>query len=90
MALATSLTNGVMETDPAGGVDARRAAFGANAFKQAKSKSFFALFFENLKDPTLVLLMGAALVSWEMREREKECAQACPQPLGTREISNKG
>ncbi len=51
------------EADPAGTVDARRAAFGPNTFKQAKSKSFFALFFENLKDPTLVLLMGAALVS---------------------------
>ena len=62
IARATSLTTGVAEADPAGGVAARRAAFGANAFKQAKSKSFFALFFENLKDPTLILLMGAALV----------------------------
>ncbi len=62
IALNTSLTNGVVEADPAGGVAARRAAYGGNTFKQAKSKSFFRLFFENLKDPTLVLLMGAALV----------------------------
>ena len=44
-------------------IDARRAAFGANKFKQVASKSFLRLFFESLKDPILVLLMAAALVS---------------------------
>ena len=44
-------------------IDARRAAFGANKFKEVASKSFIRLFFESLKDPILVLLMAAALVS---------------------------
>ena len=44
-------------------IDARRAAFGANKFKEVPSKSFLRLFFESLKDPILVLLMAAALVS---------------------------
>lgn len=73
LALGSSLTNGVGDgvahgvplstADLEADVAARRAAFGPNTFKTAKSKSFFRLFFENLKDPTLILLMGAALVS---------------------------
>ncbi|EFN57544.1 hypothetical protein CHLNCDRAFT_6358, partial [Chlorella variabilis] len=41
----------------------RRAAFGANKFKAIPPKSFFRLWFGNLKDPTLIMLMVAALIS---------------------------
>lgn len=40
----------------------RQQHFGANAFKEVKQKAFWSLLFENLKDPTLILLMVAALV----------------------------
>ena len=42
----------------------RQQAFGANAFREVPTKSFFVLLFENLKDPTLLLLMAAAMVSY--------------------------
>lgn len=42
----------------------RQQQFGANAFKEVKQKAFWSLLFENLKDPTLILLMVAALVSY--------------------------
>ncbi len=40
----------------------RSAAFGANKFKQIPPKSFFKLWFGNLRDPTLIMLMAAAMV----------------------------
>ena len=44
------------------GLDARRAAFGANRFKEVKPRPFFRLLLDNLRDPTLILLMVAAAV----------------------------
>lgn len=43
-------------------LDSRREQYGQNAFREQKSKSFLRMVFENLKDPTLILLMAAALV----------------------------
>jgi P-type Ca2+ transporter type 2C len=43
-------------------IEKRRQIFGANTFKQVKAKNFFRLWFDNLCDPTLILLMAAALV----------------------------
>lgn len=40
----------------------RSAAFGANKFKAIPPKSFFKLWFGNLRDPTLIMLMAAAMV----------------------------
>ncbi len=57
-ALHTSLSDGLAPDT----VEARRAAFGANKFKAIPPKSFFKLWFGNLKDPTLIMLMAAALV----------------------------
>lgn len=42
----------------------RHAEFGANRFKELPQKSFWSMVFEALQDPTLLLLMAAALVSW--------------------------
>lgn len=66
-ALHTSLHDGVDATAEAGGkagpsLQQRRAAFGANRFKQIPPKSLFKLWVSNLKDPTLIMLMIAALV----------------------------
>ncbi|EFN50910.1 hypothetical protein CHLNCDRAFT_59377 [Chlorella variabilis] len=63
-ALHVSLHDGVnpIATDGTD-LEARRAAFGANIFKAIPPKSFFRLWFNNLKDPTLILLTAAALVS---------------------------
>ncbi|KAI7841822.1 hypothetical protein COHA_004351 [Chlorella ohadii] len=63
-ALCTSLHDGISPaaadgSDPEG----RRAAFGANKFKQIPPKSFFKLWFGNLRDPTLIMLMAAAMIS---------------------------
>lgn len=44
-------------------IEGRQQRFGANVFKEVKQKAFWSLLFENLKDPTLILLMAAALVS---------------------------
>lgn len=46
-----------------------RASFGANKFKAIPPKNFFKLWFGNLKDPTLIMLMVAALVGpavWQL------------------------
>ena len=61
--LRTSLTAGAeLQDDATVTLDQRRQAYGANRFKDVPQKAFLALFWENLKDPTLVLLMAAALV----------------------------
>jgi magnesium-transporting ATPase (P-type) len=44
-------------------IESRRETFGSNKFKEVKPKNFFILWFENLCDPTLILLMVAAAVS---------------------------
>lgn len=63
-ALRTSLADGIPADGGApAGADARRAAFGANRLPVAPSKSFFTLWFSNLKDPIIIMLMAAALVS---------------------------
>ena len=43
----------------------RHAEFGANRFRELPQKSFWSMVFEALQDPTLLLLMAAALVSAE-------------------------
>lgn len=58
----------------AAGPAAGRAAFGANKFKQVPPKSFFLLWFGNLKDPTLIMLMAAALVRRLRSPRRACCA----------------
>lgn len=68
-ALNTSLHDGVDPT-PAS-LEQRRAVFGANRFKQIPPKNLFKLWVGNLKDPTLIMLMAAALVShqaWQGRQ----------------------
>ena len=52
----------------------RQSVFGQNRFKELPQKSFFMLLWENLQDPTLILLMIAALVSpWELMAFKDEC-----------------
>ncbi|KAL4450031.1 hypothetical protein ABPG77_010700 [Micractinium sp. CCAP 211/92] len=63
-ALRVSLHDGVSAAAGDGSdLESRRAAFGANRFKQIPPKSFFKLWLTALKDPTLIMLMAAALVS---------------------------
>ncbi|DBB05302.1 TPA: hypothetical protein ACH3X3_010532 [Trebouxia sp. C0006] len=45
------------------GISDRQAEFGVNQFKELPQKSFWSMVFEGLQDPTLILLMAAALVS---------------------------
>lgn len=46
-----------------------RSVFGANKYKVVPPKNFFALWFGNLQDPTLIMLMVAALVSHASRRQ---------------------
>ena len=63
---------------------ARRAAYGCNQFKAIPPKNFFRLWFGNLKDPTLIRLMAAAMVRragcgvWGSRVWRGQ--HACPPP----------
>lgn len=57
--LGSSLQKGVNSNT----LDRRREIFGENKFESAEMKSFWKLVYENLQDPTLILLMAAALVS---------------------------
>ena len=62
-ALRTSVVEGVtLSANGELSLAGRQQYFGANAFKEVKQKAFWSLLFENLKDPTLILLMVAALV----------------------------
>lgn len=55
--LHTSLSSGVAATEVGPqGLEARRAAFGANRFKAIPPKSFLSLWFGNLRDPTLIMV----------------------------------
>lgn len=58
-ALNTSLSDGIDPTT----IVHRQEVFGANRTKQIPTKNFFTLWFTNLKDPIIVMLMVAALVS---------------------------
>jgi magnesium-transporting ATPase (P-type) len=63
-ALNTSLVDGLNpSTTDDQSIDARREVFGANKLPTIPNKNFFVLWFINLKDPIIMLLMGAALVS---------------------------
>ena len=44
------------------GLNVRRAAYGANRFKEVRPRPFLRLLLGNLRDPTLILLMVAAAV----------------------------
>jgi len=63
-ALHTSLADGI---NPAAtgdeSLEARCAAFGSNKLREIPTKGFFVLWFSNLKDPIIIMLMAAALVS---------------------------
>ena len=58
--LSTSLQAGL--APDAKGLAQRRAAFGANKFREVKQRTFLRLLVDNLRDPTLILLMVAAAV----------------------------
>jgi len=65
--LRTSMRTGLAHTDTdVRGLARRRAEFGANKFKEVKPRPFLRLLLDNLRDPTLILLMVAAAVrpSW--------------------------
>eukprot|EP00879_Flechtneria_rotunda_P001764 GHRR01001928.1.p1 GENE.GHRR01001928.1~~GHRR01001928.1.p1 ORF type:complete len:116 (+),score=5.07 GHRR01001928.1:378-725(+) len=58
----------VLGSDPKRGLDdatieANRAKYGANRYKQVPPKSFFSILFEGFKDPVILLLCAAATVS---------------------------
>lgn len=61
-ALQTSLTDGV---DSSGhpSLDVRREVFGTNSLPEQPSKGFFTLWLQALRDPIIIMLMAAALVS---------------------------
>jgi len=60
--LGTSLSKGISTSKDADAMQRRRDAFGENRSKTVEMKSFWAMVYENLQDPTLILLMAAALV----------------------------
>ncbi|KIY97527.1 calmodulin binding calcium-transporting ATPase [Monoraphidium neglectum] len=65
-AIGTHQHTGLDPTAKAGSpasVDEHARVFGPNKYKEVPSKNFFALCFENLKDPIILLLIAAALVS---------------------------
>lgn len=57
----TGLDQGAKAGSP-GSVEEHSRVFGPNKYKEVPSKNFFALCFENLKDPIILLLIAAALV----------------------------
>ena len=69
-ALHTDIAVGLSaDTQGSLSLSARADAFGANCFKEVKQKSLLSLLLNNLQDPTLILLMAAALVrSWPASE----------------------
>lgn len=60
--LDTSLHHGLTTGEDGHQLERRAAVFGENKFRTAETKAFWAIVFENLRDPTLILLMAAALV----------------------------
>lgn len=62
-ALETDLRNGLdLNAVGAGSIERHREVFGPNTFAEVPPKSFFALVFENIRDPIILLLIFAALV----------------------------
>ena len=55
----------------------RMAEFGNNKLREIKPKPFFQLLINNLKDPILILLMAAALVSVWLTPPYAGCQHAC-------------
>jgi Ca2+-transporting ATPase len=62
-AIATALNTSLVDGIPADSAELRREVFGANKLKTIPTKSFFSLWFGNLKDPIIIMLMAAALIS---------------------------
>lgn len=69
-ALASSSTAGISEDAPAPSLRVRQQHFGWNRFRPVPMKGFFRLLYENLQDPTLLLLMSAALVRHPPEHRQ--------------------
>ena len=63
-ALDTSSNGGLIETQK--NLKQRRAAFGSNIFPLKKSKTFFRLIWEALKDVKLIILEVAAIISFAL------------------------
>ena len=62
-ALHTDTASGLSsETEDSFSLQARSDAYGANRFKEVMQKSLLSLILGNLRDPTLMLLMAAAMV----------------------------
>ena len=59
------------------GLNARRAAFGANRFKEVRPRPFLRLLLGNLRDPTLILLMVAAAVRKPQAPNSHAIRQSC-------------
>lgn len=80
--LGSSVAHGL---DPAAhghlSLESRKQTFGENSFPAQKSKSFFRLFYENLKDPTLILLMAAAMVRPSMQLSDSVANTCFPEIL---------
>lgn len=76
-ALHTDTASGLSaETKDSFSLQARSDAYGANRFKEVKQKSLLSLILGNLQDPTLMLLMAAAMVC--LRPALQSCAgQPC-------------
>jgi len=84
--LRTSLRTGLAHTDTdARDLERRRAEFGGNKFKEVKPRPFLRLLLDNLRDPTLILLMVAAAVrsSWAallaLQPSPWACGERAPQ-----------
>lgn len=73
-AIGSSETAGLdaAESSATGSVGEHSRVFGPNKYKEVPSKNFFALCYENLKDPIILLLIAAALV------RAPRAPQAAP------------
>ena len=61
--LQSDLRKGIKESS----VESRIATFGTNKMPSLPPKSFWSMVFEQLQDPTLILLMAAATVRWRPR-----------------------
>jgi Ca2+-transporting ATPase len=63
-------------------IDEHRRVYGANTFPPVPQKNFFALCWENVQDPIILLLIAAALVSSRivklLEPRAKEMQQHLP------------
>lgn len=60
-----------------GSVEEHSRVFGANKYKEVPSKNFFALCWENLQDPIILLLIAAALVCACVQQAARRCSSWC-------------